>query len=1099
MSQGVISVEFIADITDLLSGVQQIIDEVSSVGDTAGVVGDLSASLSEASAMAGDLASSVASVADGAGAITGVATSVSELDTSLSGVATTASEASSSLASVSDATGPIIEATSSVTALGDALTNVATTASETASSVSMSMSEAAASASEAAAATGEAGAAGGTDFMGGMAKAGMGLMAVQAGVNMVQQAFQQATGPFGNFQAQMTQLVTGAGESESALAGVQQGIEQMSVATGTSTDQLSAGMYLIESAGYHGASGLAVLQSAAEGAKVGGADLATVANAVTSALNAYGLQGKDSASITNQLIATVAAGKMKMQDLAGALAAVLPVASAAGISFAQVGGAIATMTAMGMTAQNASQNLANAIRSLQAPNAQAVTEMQAMGLNANQVSMQLGQKGLTGTLQEISQAIIAHMGPAGTVLQSAFKASASAAAAAKAEIAAMPKSLQGVAQQFLSGSLSTKQWSKDISGLDPITQHMMQQFATTAKQTDSFNSLLTKGGPAAQTYTAALSKITGGSTGMNVALMLTGTHMSTFQANVNAVAAAAKHGGTSITGWNLVQQDFNQQMAISSAKTQVFWINVGQQLAPVVLALMGALDSAGAALGNFVSWLNQGSVPATALKIVFIALGGAILGFVASAIPALVAGFIAWAAGAWAAAAGTIVAAAPFILIGAAIALLVVGIVLLIQHWGQVVAFMKGVWQGFASGFMNALHAVGAFFANIWGGIVSFFVGVFNRFKPLFVALGIIMAIAFSPLIIAIAAIAAPWVGLYLLVTHFQQIMAFLRSFLATIWAAIVHVFQAAIQTVVGWFQWLYNHNHYFQDLVDLIRKIVTAFVAWFENAWKTTIANVVALWNGIKDVASTVFTAIVTVITNVWNTVISWIESAWNREVTGLQAIWGKISSTATSIFTSIASFLHGIWDKIVKAVTTAWSNISSIFTSAYSTYVEPPLLTIRTSIINFFTNLAKTAISWGQNLISGFVSGITGSIGKVTGAVQGVMGKVAGFLGFHSPSKEGPGQDLDIWGPNLVKGFVAGLDHGVPLVQAAVTHLIQPATALGTSNSNAPRGGNAGQASGNPEIHVHVHLDGQEMTDQLMTHMVSTVRSNGPVGRAA
>jgi phage-related protein len=1049
VSSSVISVEFLADITDVIDNVEAIIESVTSVGDTAGIVGELSASFSEAAQMAGELASQVESVAGASGALSEVGASASELDSSLASVGSAASEAASGIAEISSASGSVADVSASVADLDTELSTVAGAAADAASSVEASMSSAGAAAEEAATATGEAGAQGGMDFMGGMSKAGMALMGVQMATQMVGGAFQQATGPFGNFQEQMTSLVTGAGESTKNLQMVSDGIKQMSVQTGESTDELSAGMYMIESAGFHGAAGLKVLQAAAEGAKVGAASLADVANGVTTAMTDYASSGLTASQATNQLIATVAAGKMHMGDLANSLAAVLPLASSAGISFAQVGGAIATMTAQGMSAQNATQNLANTISALQNPNAQAVTEMTAMGLSANDVSTQLGKKGLTGTLEEVSQAVMAHMGPAGLVLQSTFKNSANAMKDAQQEISAMPSSLQKVAEAYLHGSLTTKQWSADMAGLDPLTKHMMTQFAATAKQTDSFNSLLTKGGPAAQTYNAAMSKILGGTTGLNTALKLTGDNMGTFKTNVENIATAGKHGGDSITGWNLVQGDFNQKMAQAAAGANIMWINIGQNLAPAILGLLSASQGAGAAIGRFASFLSGSSVGAIALKIVFIALGGAILGFVASAIPALVAGFIAWAAGAWAAASATIIAAAPFILIGAAIALLIVGIILLVQHWGQVVAFMRGVWMAFSSWFMGALHAVGAFFASIWGSIVAFMTGVWAKIvsgaqtawnmlvNVVKIALIVLLAIVFAP-IVAIAAL----------------------------------------------FIWLYQHNTYFQKLVDAIRGYIQAGVDWLRGIWSDIIGWIVAKWTYLKDMATMYFMAMVVEIQARIQQARGFIMSVWNN----------------------VVSFLTGIWNTIVSNVSTMWSKISAFFASAWSTYVSTPLTNLWNSITNFISGWPTKAVQWGINLIQGFINGIVSMVGNVGGAVGQIMGKVGNFLGFHSPSKEGPGMELDVWPRNMVAEYAAGITAGTPLIEAAVTHLMAPTSAMGVAPTSAATGGAShGQASGNGHGEIHVHnqiiLNGQELTNQLMMHAVSEIRRTGPVssGRAA
>src|SRR5690242_9228048 len=91
---------------------------------------------------------------------------------------------------------------------------------------------------------------------GGAVIAGAALVAL--GAKAVQMA--------GNFQAGMTSLVTGAGESQKNIKMVSDGILAMAIQTGTSTKQLTDGMYMIESAGFHGAAGLQILKAAAEGA-----------------------------------------------------------------------------------------------------------------------------------------------------------------------------------------------------------------------------------------------------------------------------------------------------------------------------------------------------------------------------------------------------------------------------------------------------------------------------------------------------------------------------------------------------------------------------------------------------------------------------------------------------------------------------------------------------------------------------------------------------------------------------------------------------------------------------------------------------------------
>jgi TP901 family phage tail tape measure protein len=207
-----------------------------------------------------------------------------------------------------------------------------------------------------------------------------------------------------DYQEQSTQLVTGAGELKSNLKMVEQGMLDLSVSTATSTSQMESGMYMIESAGYHGADGLKVLQAAAEGAKVGGADLGTVADGLTTVLTDYKLKASDAASATSGLIATVAAGKTHMQDLAGSLSRVLPTAAALKVPFDQIGGAMATMTAQGVTAHLAATHLNSTLLAMANPSATAAKAMQSVGLSSAEVANKLRSGGLVAALQMVTDA-----------------------------------------------------------------------------------------------------------------------------------------------------------------------------------------------------------------------------------------------------------------------------------------------------------------------------------------------------------------------------------------------------------------------------------------------------------------------------------------------------------------------------------------------------------------------------------------------------------------------------------------------------------------------------------------------------------------------
>ena len=355
------------------------------------------------------------------------------------------------------------------------------------------------------------------------------------------------------FQKQMNLLVTAGGESTKNLHGVEEGIKDIAVQTGISTSQLAEGMYTMEKAQMRGADGLKVLKAAAQGATDEQVDLGVMTNALTSIMRSYNIPTDKASSVTNQLVAASGEAKTSMQDFAGSLSTVLPVASAAGISFAEVGGAEATLTSHGTSAQESTQELANTIRALQAPNAVAVNEMQQFGISSVDVAQNLGKRGLTGTISYLSETILKHMGPSGTILLNTFNQSKFAANDAQVMFGKLTGKAKELAKGVMDGSVTLNDFRQGIKALPDQQSVLVRQWEQMYTKSKGFNDQLKQGSPQAQTYTEALKKIMGGATGMNTALMLSGGSTQTFAKNVKGISDAAKQNGKDISTWKETQ------------------------------------------------------------------------------------------------------------------------------------------------------------------------------------------------------------------------------------------------------------------------------------------------------------------------------------------------------------------------------------------------------------------------------------------------------------------------------------------------------------------------------------------------------------------
>ena len=899
--------------------VTPVMEEITaSVESMAAAVDAAAASIAETSAgIAESMTAASEAIASVGESSTASAGEISGLSAAMAEVSASTSEGAAALGEVgiaADATGGSLAGLGAAVAEVDA--SMATVAGA-AGDAALALDTEAASAEAAGTATASAA----TEFAG----AGITIEGVAASISGAAGLITLATGAIaavftgvgvkaaGDFQSALTALATGAGESESNLKMVGDGIQQMAIETGTGLKQLTDGMYMIESSGIHGADGLKVLQAAAEGAKVGSADLGTVANALTTVLTDYHQPASMAAADTSALIATVASGKTHLQDLASALGAVLPVASHLGVTFPQVAGAIATMTNAGVPAQQAAQELAHVLLALSAPSATAVKSMKEVGLTSQQVADALRTGGLTEAIKLIEE----HVG-----------------------------------KTFPANSVAS---------------------------------------------VTAFKNIMGGVMGTKVAADLGGKSMKDFEGNVNTISKAMNKGKGDVQGWSLVQGDFNQKMEKAGAALEVAAVKIGEKLLPPIGKL---LDKVTPLIGKFADWITSSQGLQKTMSDWAPVIGGvaAIVGGI------LVAAFVSWAIAAGAAAIATIAATWPILLIIVGIGLLVAIIILLVQHWGEVTKFLQSAWQAFSSWFMGALGSIGSFFTGIWNGIKSTAVSVWNG-----------------------------------IVSTAKSIWNGIISFFKGIWDGIVSIFQGAIKTVVGWFEWLYNHNYYFKDLVDGIVKVFTTVKDWLIQTWTSIVGWIETKWQYLKNMAEVYFNYVYVVI---------------EGKILQVEAFLHKI-------LVAIGDFILQKWNAIVTFTTDLWTKISTVFSNAWNTYIAGPINKIWTAISNWFNNLITTAEKWGVNMMQGFINGILSMLNNIGQAASQVGQQIAKFLGFHSPPPEGILADADQWMPRFATMLSTGLDQSGAKLQASAQNAasimagINPTASISGSLASGVGGG--------------------------------------------
>ena len=207
----------------------------------------------------------------------------------------------------------------------------------------------------------------------------------------------------GDFQKGMLEINTLMPKlTKGAMRNMRAELQRLAQETGQAIQPLVKANYDIVSAGFATAADSAlVLSAAAKLATAGNTDVATSADILTSALNAYGAEASSAMEISDLLFTTVRFGKTTVGELGSQLGQVLPFAKMAGASLDDVGAAMATMTTKGIDTARASTSLRAAFLSLASPTVRQTKWMKEYGIEIKKLDD--GSMDLVGTIKQFAK------------------------------------------------------------------------------------------------------------------------------------------------------------------------------------------------------------------------------------------------------------------------------------------------------------------------------------------------------------------------------------------------------------------------------------------------------------------------------------------------------------------------------------------------------------------------------------------------------------------------------------------------------------------------------------------------------------------------
>lgn len=164
-----------------------------------------------------------------------------------------------------------------------------------------------------------------------------------------------------NFEQAMKEVETISAATQENFDQIASSVFQLSKISPDAPEELAKAYYQIVSAGYDGAKGLKLLETATKAATAGVTNTKAAADGITTALNAFNLEAEKAAEVSDAFFTTVRLGKTTFEELSQDLSQAAPIAAAYGYSLEEVLAAVATLTKQGVPTNRAMTQIRSAI------------------------------------------------------------------------------------------------------------------------------------------------------------------------------------------------------------------------------------------------------------------------------------------------------------------------------------------------------------------------------------------------------------------------------------------------------------------------------------------------------------------------------------------------------------------------------------------------------------------------------------------------------------------------------------------------------------------------------------------------------------------
>jgi TP901 family phage tail tape measure protein len=211
-----------------------------------------------------------------------------------------------------------------------------------------------------------------------MSKLAAGL-GITIGFSAITASLVQVTGAAAKFEKSMAEVGTLTNSMD--MGKLTQQVKELTAEFGGDLNVQARALYQIISAGASDAASATNILTAANKLAIGGVtDVATAADGLTSAMNAYGLTADKAADVSDMMFVAMKAGKTTIGELSANVGHLAPIAAQAGMSMEQLFAATATITKSGVETSMAMNSLRQTLANILKPSEDATKMAAQLGI-----------------------------------------------------------------------------------------------------------------------------------------------------------------------------------------------------------------------------------------------------------------------------------------------------------------------------------------------------------------------------------------------------------------------------------------------------------------------------------------------------------------------------------------------------------------------------------------------------------------------------------------------------------------------------------------------------------------------------------------------